>query len=436
MNTSEAERILVVDDEPGIRTAIGEILGDEGYEVALASGALEARRAFAAARPDLVLLDIWMEGEDGISLLKSWTKLPGGVPPVLMMSGHGTVDTAIEATRLGALDFIEKPVSLSKLLRMVTRALKTAPRRREPLGAFSLMELIGAHPSIARLRLALAAACGQAGPVLLTGEAGSGREMLARQLARKDRRAYVRIILSGAEPQDVRLRIEKPREPTLVFLNELGDASRAVQDLLLALLTHSGAGSGENRLRFAASIRPGADGEVKPDGLRRDLHDRFALSTIEVPPLREYSDYLPEVIRYYVDELADQDGYAFRRFGTDALNRLRRHDWPGNLRELNDFLKRVLASDSSEPVGLAEVDAVLGLGVSRTWRLEEDLLALPFREARDRFERAYLQAQLELAGGKVAALADRVGLERTHLYRKLKTLGVDLGGDERSARSD
>lgn len=155
-----------------------------------------------------------------------------------------------------------------------------------------------------------------------------------------------------------------------------------------------------------------------------------------MPPLREYSDYLPEVIRYYVDELADQDGYAFRRFGTDALNRLRRHDWPGNLRELNDFLKRVLASDSSEPVGLAEVDAVLGLGVSRTWRLEEDLLALPFREARDRFERAYLQAQLELAGGKVAALADRVGLERTHLYRKLKTLGVDLGGDERSARSD
>ncbi len=435
MSTRGAEHILVVDDEPGIRSAIGEILGDEGYKVELASGALEARRAVAAARPDLVLLDVWMEGEDGISLLKSWTKLPGGIPPVLMMSGHGTVDTAIEATRLGALDFIEKPVSLSKLLRMVTQALRAAPRRHESLGTPSLFELVGAHPAIARLRRSFAAACGCDEPVLLVGETGSGREMLARQLARDDRRSYVRVPLAGAEPQDLRLRAEKSREPTLVFLNELGDASGKMLEALLELVSRSATRANGGGPRFVASMCPGADGEDKFRGLRRELHDRLAAFTLEVPPLREYRDYLPEIIRYYVDELADREGLAYRRFGADALNRLRRHDWPGNLRELSDVLKRVLANASTEPVGLVEVDTVLGTGVSPAWRLDEEMLALPFREARDRFERAYLQAQLELAGGKVAALAERVGLERTHLYRKLKMLGVNLGSDERSANS-
>ncbi|MGH8272368.1 MAG: response regulator, partial [Gammaproteobacteria bacterium] len=206
---SPAPRILVVDDEPEIRTAIGEILVDEGYEVTLASGAVEARREFAAQRPDLVLLDVWMEGEDGISLLKAWTRAPAGVPPVLMMSGHGTVDTAIEATRLGALDFMEKPVSLAKLLHTIEQALKSAPRRREPLGAAPLLDLIGEHPAIARLKQALDAARGHADPVLLVGESGTGRETLARRLARDSRREFLRLTLAGADAADVRARVEK-----------------------------------------------------------------------------------------------------------------------------------------------------------------------------------------------------------------------------------
>ncbi len=419
---SRLPRILVVDDEPEIRAAIGEILSDEGYAVALASGAAEARRAFGVGRPDLVLLDIWMEGEDGISLLKSWTRSPIGLPPVVMMSGHGTVDTAIEATRLGALDFIEKPISLAKLLRVVKQSLDAPPEHHQPLGRGSLLDLIGAHPAIARLNQTLEAAHGHAEPLLLVGETGSGRETLARRFARDERRAWLRLTLAGAAARDLRTRTEKLREPTLLFLNELADADGECQEALRALDTRRERGN----LRLAASLRREVDGARVPDGLDRKLYDRLAVFTIEVPPLRDYRDYLPEIIRYYVDELADGEGYSFRRFGADALNRLRRHDWPGNLRELSNLLKRVLAADSEEPVGLAEVDAALATAVSATPRLGEDMLSLPFREARERFERAYLEAQLELAGGKVATLAERVGLERTHLYRKLKALGIEL----------
>ncbi|MGH7057811.1 MAG: helix-turn-helix domain-containing protein, partial [Acetobacteraceae bacterium] len=190
------------------------------------------------------------------------------------------------------------------------------------------------------------------------------------------------------------------------------------------------------KLRISASVSPAVEKGEIPAGLERELYDRLAVFTIEVPPLREYREYLPEIVRYYVDDLADSEGYAFRRFGTDALNRLRRHDWPGNLRELNNFLKRVLANGTGETVDLAEVDKLLAADTSLAPRLGEDMLSLPFREARERFERAYLEAQLDLVGGKVAALAERVSLERTHLYRKLKTLGIELGSDERAARSD
>lgn len=429
-------RILVVDDEPEIRSAIGDILDDEGYAVALAANSLEARRAFAASRPDLVLLDIWMEGEDGISLLKSWTKLPTGVPPVLMMSGHGTVDTAIEATRLGALDFIEKPISLAKLLHMVEQALQSTPGGRRPLGAAPLLDQIAAHPAIAQLRRALEAARGRREPVLFVGETGSGRETLARRLARDDRRAYVRLSLAGADAVELRKRTQKLHAPTLVFLDQLDDAGAKLREALVALLTKSNARASDGKLRIAASVGPAADEQAIPGGLEHELYDRLAVFTIKVPPLRAYRDYLPEIIRFYVDELADGEGYAFRRFGTDALNRLRRHDWPGNLRELNNFLKRVLANGSGETVALAEVDRLLEADAVFAPRLGEDLLSLPYREARERFERAYLEAQLDLVDGKVAALAERVGLERTHLYRKLKTLGIGLGGDERAPRSD
>jgi two-component system, NtrC family, nitrogen regulation response regulator NtrX len=423
-------RILVVDDEPEIRTSVGDILQDEGYEVALAPSADAARQELSKTRPDLVLLDIWMEGEDGISLLKDWVSTPGGAPPVLMMSGHGTVDTAIEATRLGALDFIEKPVSLAKLLYVVERALKSAPKRREPLGAAPLLDVIDAHPEIARLKRLLEAASKRDEPVLIVGETGTGRETLARRLARQGERSCISLVLADADAVAVRAAAKsaaRSADPVLLFLNELCDAAADAQDALIAVA----AGESDGKLRLAASARPTIVRDVKSGRLRRELYDRLAVLLIEVPPLRTYVDFLPEIVRYYVDSLADREGYAFRRFSVAALNRLRRHDWPGNLQELANLVRRILANGGEGSVEISEVDAAFAEDAPAAPRIGEDRLSLPYREARERFERAYLTAQLELADGKVAKLAERVGLERTHLYRKLKALGIELVGEER-----
>lgn len=421
-------RILVVDDEPEIRAAVGEILSDEGYEIALAESAEEARLEVKAERPDLVLLDIWMEGEDGISLLREWSEDPTLGLPVVMMSGHGTVDTAVEATRLGALDFMEKPISLAKLLYAVERALKAVPRRHNMLGTASLLDIIDAHPRIAELKNSLEAVVGRDESVLVVGEAGSGRETLARRLARLEHRGFELFMLTDADPATLRAGLAATRRaqsPRLVYFDELSDAAPAVQEVLVGYLNENQ----DARLRFSASIQPHAIGSEQ---LRRDLYDRLGVLVIKVPALREYREFIPEIIRHYVETLADREGYTFRQFGVAAINRLRRHGWPGNLHELGNVIRRLLATDNNGIVEIEEVDAILASTLPAAPQLGEDLLSLPYREALERFERAYLSAQLKLAGGRVAGLAERVGLERTHLYRKLKSLGIDLSsGDEK-----
>ncbi len=419
-------RILVVDDEPEIRSAVGEILSDEGYEVALAESAEEARLEVSAARPDLVLLDIWMEGEDGISLLREWSEDSTLALSVVMMSGHGTVDAAIEATRLGALDFIEKPVSLAKLLYVVERALKNVPRRHSGLGSATLLDIIHAHPRIAALKKSLEALVGRDEPVLIVGEPGSGRETLARRIARSDHRSFEAFVLTDADPAALRTALSKERyaqSPRLLFFDELADASPAVQEVLTGFL----ADNQDSRLRFCASIHPRAMADMQ---VRRDLYDRLSVLVIEVPALREYRDFIPEIIRHYVETLADQEGYTFRQFGVSAINRLRRHDWQGNLQELGNVIRRLLATGERGTVTLEEVDEALAANLPVAPQVGEDLLSLPYREACERFERAYLSAQLKLAGGRVARLAERVQLERTHLYRKLKNLGIELSSGD------
>ena len=422
-----AARILVVDDEPEIRSAIAEILADEGYTVALAADAQTAREEVRGARPDLVLLDIWMDDEDGITLLKEWVAEPSGAPAVVMMSGHGTVDTAIEATRLGALNFIEKPVSLGKLLHVVERALKVHPAHREPLGVAPLFDLLADRLPWKPLMQALRSLVGGDEPVLFVGESGSGRRTLARQLAVRDGRGFSSVSLAAITAPQLHAAMEAVPTPGLLYLGELDEAPTAVQEALLARLTRRDAGSG---LRFAAGAGPGVQERLAGGRLRRDVYDRLHAQVIVVPSLCRYREHLPTIIRYSVDRLIAQEGLAFRRFEVAALNRMRRHDWPGNLRELENVIRRLLAVGGNEAVSLAEVDAVLQ-PVETVGRLGDDLLSLPFREARERFERSYLQAQLELAEGRVAKLAERVGLERTHVYRKLKALGIELPNEEK-----
>jgi len=444
--------ILVVDDEADIRGLLKEILSEEGYEVDVAANAAQARASRARQVPDLVLLDIWMPDVDGITLLREWSAAATDGCPVVMMSGHGTVETAVEATRLGAFDFVEKPLSLAKLLRTVERALDAGRRHRQsarmlgsplavPLGKSRLMQ---------QLRAEAQQIAANPSAVLLVGEPGSGREAFARYLHERAPRAaapFVGLIASSLRDADAEARLfgreggegervagalEEAANGTL-FIHELEDLPAGVQRLLVGVF-ESGQftrlGGSEPipfRARVLSSAQPGIEQRAGNEGLRRDLLGHLNVLIIRVPPLREYAEDVPDLLRYHVDRLVDSDGLSFRRFSVAAQNRLRNYPWPDNVRELRHLVHRLLIHGGTEEIRLEEIERELAVQTPPDEPLvKQDLLALPLREAREQFERAYLQQQLLLCNGKVGQLAKRVGMERTHLYRKLRSLGVDF----------
>jgi two-component system, NtrC family, nitrogen regulation response regulator NtrX len=445
-----ASKILVVDDESDIRRLLQEILTEEGYEVEVAADANQARAARARQTPDLVLLDIWMPDTDGITLLREWSGEPADGCPVVMMSGHGTVETAVEATRLGAYDFVEKPLSLAKLLRTVERALDA--RSRRPSGKFvSAGTATGAAPvgrsrTIAQLRSELTRLAAFSAPLLLLGESGTDREALARfvhqagptaagpfvaldsRTLREDSAAEV--LLGAASAPGL---IEQARKGTL-FLGDIEDVPPGVQRLLSGVLESghftrtTGGDPIQLEARIVASARPGIVSRVMAEEFRRDLYAQLSVLLIRVPALRDYAEDVPELLRHYVDVLTESEGLRFRRFSVAAQNRLRNYPWADNVRELRNLTRRFLLNTGSEEIGLEEVERELSAQTPLDEPLvKHDLLALPLREAREQFERAYLQQQLMLCNGKVGLLAKRVDMERTHLYRKLRSLGIEIG---------
>lgn len=450
-----AGRILVVDDEADIRELVKEILSDEGYEVEVAANAAEARRLRAGSSWDLVLLDIWMPEVDGITLLREWAAQEGNGCPVVMMSGHGTIETAVEATRLGAVDFVEKPLSIAKLLRVVERGLEAGRRQRSaPRGlAASMLLPVGKSRALQALRRQLDQYAASDAPLLLLGEPGSGREAFARYLHDQGKRAggpFVALVASSLRDRDFELALfggsesgepgllEQAEEGTL-FINELTDLPLAAQRVLLGVLEQGGfTRLGETtprvfRARIVASAMPrvlhrASAAEVETSGaVRTDLLDRLGGLLAQVPALREYAEDVPELLRFYVDHWVEIEGLPFRRFGVAAQNRLRNYPWPGNVQELRNLVRRLLLQGGAEEISLEEIERELSREPSQTATLvKQDLLALGLREAREHFERAYLQQQLQLCHGKVGQLAKRVGMERTHLYRKLRALGIDF----------
>jgi two-component system, NtrC family, nitrogen regulation response regulator NtrX len=435
-------RILVVDDEANIRALIDEILSEEGYSVTTAADAAAARAARKEQEFDLVLLDIWMPDIDGISLLKEWSENGAG-GAVVMMSGHGTVDTAVEATRLGAVDYIEKPVSLAKLLRTVEKAL--ASRRSKEQRRITVPQTFapaGKSQTMRALRDQVARVAHHDAHTLFTGEPGSGRELFARHLAshgQHGRTPFVvvmggdlsadgaqgQLLGDGTEPGAL-----ERANGGILFIKELGDVAPEGQRVLLGVLeqgVYRPTGQTADRplrVRILSSAPPGFE---RNETLRPELLSHLSVVVIRVPPLREYSEDVPELLRYNVDMLVDAEDLPFRRFSVAAQNRLRNYPWPGNVRELKNLVKRLLILGGPEEVSLAEVEAQLKSDAPDGEPLvKQDLLAMPLREAREHFERAYLQQQLLLCGGKVGQLAKRVGMERTHLYRKLRSLGVDF----------
>ncbi|MGC4029394.1 MAG: sigma-54 dependent transcriptional regulator [Steroidobacteraceae bacterium] len=445
-----AGKILVVDDEADIRVLLKEILSEEGYEVDVAADAGQARASRARATPDLVLLDIWMPDTDGITLLREWSNVASEDCPVVMMSGHGTVETAVEATRLGAFDFVEKPLSLAKLLRTVERAMDAGKRRRlvGRTQVAPLLATFGKSRVVQQLRTELTHIAPLTAPLLLVGEPGSGREALARfthESGPQATRPFVTLVASAVADEnaerylcgvedgvDVPGLFDQAQGGTL-FIQEIEDLSPVAQRVLLgAIETGVWQRVGNPRplsfnTRIIATTQPGVEDRTGGRVLRRDLLAHLSALRLRVPPLREYAEDVPELLRFYVDRLVDAEQLPFRRFSVAAQNRLRNYPWPDNLRELRNLVRRMLIKGGSEEIRLEEIESELVASAPAGEPLvKQDLLALPLREAREQFERAYLQQQLLLCNGKVGQLAKRVGIERTHLYRKLRSLGVDF----------
>jgi DNA-binding NtrC family response regulator len=452
------EHVLVVDDEADIRALIQEILSDENYRVTVAANAEEARKARSDNRFDLVLLDIWMPDTDGITLLREWSEQGDLEAPVVIMSGHGTVDTAVEATRLGAFDFVEKPLSLAKLLRTVERALESS---RAPAGGRgtmpSFLAPVGRSRAMQNLRDKVQQFSTHESPVLLIGEPGTGRGAFARYIHVLSRRSEgpletllaASLTESNTEEQlfgsersgEVRPGyFERAKDGTLI-IDELTDLDALAQKLILSTLEQGkftrvgGHKPLELKARVLATVKDDFETAIEHGQLRRQLVANLNVLSVRIPPLREYAEDVPELLSYYVDRLVDSEGLSFRRFSVAAQNRLRNYPWPDNVRELKNLVRRLLMTGKSEEISLEEIERELKARSQVDEPLvKQDLLSLPLREAREQFERAYLQQQLVLCDGKVGKLAKRVGMERTQLYRKLRSLGVDFravtAGDE------
>jgi len=448
--------VLVVDDEPDIRELVSEILVDEGYQVVTAENGGEARQALRDRRPDLILLDIWMPDIDGISLLKEWAAA-GELPcPVIMMSGHGTVETAVEATRLGAYDFLEKPLSLAKLLLTVERALEAHRLAQENIGlrrgSEKTVEPAGNSQAMVRLREQVKRVAQHDSWVLITGEPGSGRETIARYLhahsARRDG-PFIDVGVTGITQGGAALelfgredeaqvhygRLEKAAGGTL-FLDEVADMDLEVQAQLVAALdtgTFLRVGGTEPvRLdaRVVAATRFDLQQRVDSGDFREDLFFQLNVVPLNVPSLRERPEDIPLLLNSAVDRLVAREKLPYRHFSVAAQNYLRNHDWPGNVRELINLVQRVLILGSEPEISLEEVKASLGeVQVEQgAPQFAGVVLDQPLREAREAFEKAYLQYHFDQSGGNISNMAKAVGMERTHLYRKLKDRGIEIKG--------
>jgi DNA-binding NtrC family response regulator len=412
------QQILVVDDEIGIRELLSEILRDEGYQVRLAENATEARAVRREARPDLVLLDIWMPDTDGITLLKEWSAAGLLTMPVVMMSGHGTIDTAVEATRIGAYDFLEKPIALQKLLAAVGRALKHGERQPQPAPALGIL---GRAPQIVELRQRLERAATLRTPLLLVAEPGCGVELCARLMHQRNTPwvAPENTVLLAEAPLDL---LAQARDGTL-FLHEIGELSRLEQKGLLLAIGRLD----KYNVRLVCATSHALAEAVAQGTFDPRLYSAVSGLTVRVPGLREHREDIPELAALMFARMVEAGESAPRQFSTAALNALRAHDWPGNLAQLESVVKTIALTALSDEISQDDVTRVLGEFDAATPSRYYVTLDLPLREARDVFERVYFEHHIAKEGGNMSRVADRVGLERTHLYRKLKQLGVRLG---------
>jgi two-component system, NtrC family, nitrogen regulation response regulator NtrX len=415
-----ARHLLVVDDEVGIRELLSEILRDEGYHVKLAENAAQARDLRLQERPDLVLLDIWMPDCDGISLLKEWGN--GGLltMPVVMMSGHGTIDTAVEATRIGAFDFLEKPIALQKLLKTVDAALKHSDR--QPRASMNMLSL-GKSAAIADLRKRLEELVELKIPVLLVGPKGSRADLCARFLQRAETPWMELGQPEKLATEPIEL-LEGVREG-VIYIPEVTELGKTECKGLLLLLDKAE----KYNVRVVCATSHNLPKLVQAGQFEEALLQKLA-AVLKIPALDEHREDVPDLAKAMATLLAESGEVQYREFDVAALNALRNVGWPGNLAQLNWVVKNIMLTSLGEKIVLEDVSRVLEQfavpepSVDAAPAVLPIDLDLPLRDARDAFERLYFEHHVAKAGGNMSKVAEAVELERTHLYRKLKQLNL------------
>ena len=453
-----ASDILIVDDEADIRELVAGILQDEGYLTRTARDSDDALAAIGARRPNLVFLDIWLQGSrlDGLQVLDA-VKREHPEVPVVMISGHGNIETAVAAIKRGAYDFIEKPFKADRLVLVADRALETSRLKREvkALRQLTPSALIGHSPSINQLRQTVEKVAPTNSRILIVGPPGAGKELAARAIHEQSARAEgpfvvinaaamtperMEVEMFGVEPTDGAHErkigaLEEAHGGTL-FIDEIADMPRETQNKILRVLvdqTFQRVG-GSNKIsvdvRIISSTGRNIEAEIAAGRFRDDLYHRMSVVPIRVPPLAERREDISDLVHYFMDQISQSSGLPKRIIGEDALAVLQSHDWPGNVRQLRNNVERlmILASGDADAVVTASMlpqDVGSMVPNMPNGNGGEHLMGLPLREAREVFEREYLVAQISRFGGNISRTAEFVGMERSALHRKLKALGID-----------
>ncbi len=451
--------ILIVDDEADIRDLVAGILEDEGYSTRTARDSDTALAAVAQRRPSLVFLDIWLQGSklDGLQLLDS-VKEQHPELPVVMISGHGNIETAVSAIKQGAYDFIEKPFKADRLVLVANRALENSRLKREVKELKQLApvanKLIGGSPALNQLRQTIEKVAPTNSRILIVGPSGAGKELTARTLHGQSARAngpFVVINAAAITPERMEIELfgvenangsearkvgalEEAHQGTL-FIDEIADMPRDTQSKILRVLTEQtfqrvgGATKVSVDVRIVSSTARNVEAEIAEGKFREDLYHRLSVVPIRVPPLAERREDIPGLVEYFMEQISLATGLPKRRIGEDAMAVLQSHDWPGNVRQLRNNVERlmILAGGDSEAVISASMlpqDVGSMVPSMPAGNGGEHLMGLALREAREVFEREYLRAQISRFGGNISRTAEFVGMERSALHRKLKALGI------------
>lgn len=451
--------ILIVDDEADIRELIAGILDDEGYDTRTAGDSDSALAAIKERRPSLVILDIWLMGSrlDGLALLDVIKEQDPDLP-IVIISGHGNIETAVSAIKRGAYDYIEKPFKADRLVLITERALEASSMKREirdlKQRSSDALQMIGASSAVNHLRQTIERIAATNSRILITGPSGSGKELAARTIHTMSPRArgpFVVINAATITPERMeeelfgiedeatgKIRkvgaLEEAHGGTL-YLDEVADMPRETQGKILRVLVEQtfirvgGSGKVKVDVRILSSSARNLEMEIADGTFRQDLFHRLGVVPLGIPPLADRREDIPELIAFFMEQISGATGLPVRKIGEDAMAVLQAHDWPGNIRQLRNNVERLMILTRGEPEAVVTADllpAEVGdmLPSLTSSGNGEHLMSLPLRDAREMFERDYLQAQIKRFGGNISRTAEFVGMERSALHRKLKTLGL------------